>query len=156
MVKVGTKNQTGPTPNFIRDLFRKDALVAREVLMGILTGGLVLSEPAAQAATGEGLKHLGCTLTTPLQIPTITERLNAAKLILQTGVGFKIDHTSNDETIRRQVVIMPPWDESSKLEPIAPAKGALTSGEPEDRDGDGASGKAATRRRTDGNGDRGS
>lgn len=152
MAEVGVIEKPQHTPNFIRELFREDALVAREVLMGILTGGIHLTEPAAEVAVARSVGILGCPHTTPLQVPTITERLNAAKLILQTGVGFKVDHTTDDESIRAQVVVMPLWDDDPRLK-NSPVKGALTDGKP--TNGDRSAGDSAAGRGSDGNGKRG-
>lgn len=135
-VEIGTKKQRGPTPNFIRELFREDALVARQVLREIMLGGLELTPEAAEQLHEADRSDLGCNHVVPLQVATIDQRISAAKAVLQTGVGFKTDHTTDDEPLGRGVVLMPPWDEQRDL-PDTPNKGALTSGKPSGNGGNG-------------------
>lgn len=145
--EVGFKRQTGPTPNFIREIFREDALVAREILREILLGGVALTEEAAKMASDMDLASLGASLNAPLQLATLDQRIAAAKAIIQTGVGFKTDHTTDDEPLRRQVVLMPPWaDEVEQVEP-ASIKGALPSGNPSGNGGKRNGDKKATKAR---------
>lgn len=150
---LGFKKQPGPTPNFIRELFREDALVAREVLRMIMLGGLELTEEGARVASDQALQDLGCTLTVPMQMATLGQRIDAAKAIIQTGVGFKTDHTTDDEPLRRAVVLFPEWQDRPSLKP--PAKGALTSGNTKKSRGNGGRSKKAKRadtgRRSGGN-----
>ncbi len=150
---LGFKKQPGPTPNFIRELFREDALVAREVLRMIMLGGLELTEEGARVASDQALQDLGCTLTVPMQMATLGQRIDAAKAIIQTGVGFKTDHTTDDEPLRRAVVLFPEWQDRKSLKP--PAKGALTSGEADESDNGGrkkARARNTTPRRKPGSG----
>jgi len=136
--EVGFKTQTGPTPNFIRELFREDALVARQILREVMLGGLELTAEGAEAANAQGLEELGCTLTMPLQVATMDQRITAAKAVIQTAVGFKTDHTTDDEPLRRGVALFPEWQDRKT---IAPAQGALTSGESSGNGGKGNGGK---------------
>ncbi len=98
-----------------------------------MLGGLELTAEGAKAGSDQGLTDLGCTLTMPLQVATLDQRISAAKAIIQTGVGFKTDHTTDDEPLRRAVVVFPEWQDRKPLNP--PAKGALPSGESSDNGG---------------------
>ena len=141
--ELGIRKQPGPTPNFIRELFREDALVARQILREIMLGGLEMTEAGARAASDQGLTDLGCTLTMPLQVASLDQRINAAKAIIQTGVGFKTDHSTDDEPLRRGVVLFPEWQDRKS---IAPAQGALTSGDASSDNG-GRKKKRATKKK---------
>lgn len=118
-------------------------------------GGLELTQQGAEVALEQKLAELGCSLTAPMQLATLDQRISAAKAIIQTGVGFKTDHTSDDEPLRRAVVIFPEWNDQKPLNPPA-AKGALTSGESKKARGNGGRGKKRTaakpRRKSGGNG----
>ena len=111
--------------------------MAREILRSIMLGGLELTEDGAKVANDQGLQDLGCTLTAPMQMATLDQRISAAKAIIQTGVGFKTDHTTDDEPIRRQVVLMPPWNDEPKQVDAPSTRGALPSGKPSGNGGKG-------------------
>jgi len=98
----------------------------------IMLGGVQLTEEGARVASDQALQDLGCTLTMPMQIATLGQRIDAAKAIIQTGVGFKTDHTTDDEPLRRAVVLFPEWQDRPSLKP--PAK-ALSSGDSSDNGG---------------------
>jgi hypothetical protein len=70
-------------------------------------------------------------------IATIDQRLSAIKLYAQCGVGYRSDHTTGDEPIRRGVVAMPPWDSEVHAVEVKPRAKLLPA------DGNGHSGNGS-------------
>lgn len=93
------------TPNFIRTHCAERFLAALPVLEEIIHGGIQVDEQAAEILTERKQ-----TVVAGRLMATIDQRLSAIKLYAQCGVGYRSDHTTGDEPIRRGVVAMPPWD----------------------------------------------
>jgi hypothetical protein len=142
--EIGTLDNRGTTPNFIREKFRENIMELRVKLLQMAEGLMELPEITREAVEKGDIPGALLIEGKPYQVVPVSLRHDSIKTVIQTGVGYRSDHTTDDEPLRRQVVIMGPWDDE-RPELNAPAKGALTDGKP-------AADDTTTRRRADGNG----
>jgi len=125
MTEVGVIEKPQHTPNFIREMFRQDIEELRPFLLQMAAGLVELPVSMCDAVKKGKVPGAIVIAGQPYQVAAVSQRLDAIKTHIQTGVGYRSDHTTDDEPLRRQVVIMPPWQDEI---PNAPAKGALTDG----------------------------